>query len=468
MRRKWTKEKVFTESRKYESELEFQRRKSRAFNVAKENGWLKDMVWLAKSSRKPAGYWKKKDNVISESHNYETIAEFCDKNYLAYKSADDNGWLDEMVWLKKSSRKKKGYWQIKENVFAEANNYKHKSDFQRWSPSAFASAWKNDWLKEMTWFQPKGAERAPKGPVHLVYVYVDEEKKYAYVGATNNMQRRDTEHRRKNDPVCKYFDRVGKNIPTYKILREGLTVIERQREERIQSLYYRDFLHYKLLNNVNLTGENIGSIGSLASKWPKSKVIKEAEKYKTPTEFFTNSAGAYDAALRYHMMNRETFPWFYSKRMPPGWWNIKEHVFDESRRFETWDDFSKNAPAAYSSAKKHKWDGEMNWLKYIQVPQGFWKVEENVIEESRKYKTKTQIFKGCHAAYDYANEHNLWDKMPWIKTSNKARGHWTKERVIKEGKKYKTRMEFRKGSSTAYAKAAKYHWLDEIFPKPAK
>ena len=68
--------------------------------------------------------------------------------------------------------------------------------------------------------------------------------------------------------------------------------VERQREERIQSLYYRDILHYTLLNNINATGENTGSLGSLVYKWTRSKVIREAEKYKTPTEFFTNSAGA--------------------------------------------------------------------------------------------------------------------------------------------------------------------------------
>lgn len=152
----------------------------------------------------------------------------------------------------------------------------------------------------MTWFQPKGYERASRGPVHIIYVYIDKDKKCAYVGATNNIDRRDYEHRTQtNDTVFKYFAKEGKEVPKYKILREGLTVVERQREERIQSLYYRDILHYTLLNNVNATGENTGSLGSLVYKWTRSKVIREAQKYKTPTEFFTNSAGAYDAALKY-------------------------------------------------------------------------------------------------------------------------------------------------------------------------
>ena len=74
-------------------------------------------------------------------------------------------------------------------------------------------------------------------------------------------------------------------------------------------------------------------MGSLVYKWTRNKVIKEAEKYKTPTEFFTKAAGAYDAALKYKMMNKETFPWFYSKRKPPRWWNVKEHVLEESKKY---------------------------------------------------------------------------------------------------------------------------------------
>ena len=96
-----------------------------------------------------------------------------------------------------------------------------------------------------------------------------------------------------------------------------------------------------LINNINLTGENVGSVGSLIKKWTKKAVLCEAEKYKTPTEFFTKSAGAYDAAIKYKMMNNETFPWFYSKRMPPRWWSVKEHVFEESKNYKSWNEISR-------------------------------------------------------------------------------------------------------------------------------
>lgn len=456
------KENVINESKNYKSVTEFQRKNSRAFDSAKLNGWLDEMDWLSKANRKPVGYWKEKNNVFEESQKYNYRSEFCEGCYLAFFTAKNNGWLNEMTWLKKTRNSPKGYWVDKEKVFKEARKYKYKSEFRHKAPSAYKSALLHHWLGEMD-FETKVSKGDPRGPIHIIYVYIDEVNKYAYVGATNDMKRRDWEHKnQKNDPVYKYFYGKGLKIPAYKILLDGLTIVERQREERVQSLYYRDVLHYTLINNINLTGENVGSVGSLIKKWTKKAVLREAEKYKTPTEFFTKSAGAYDAALKYKMMNNETFPWFYSKRMPPRWWSVKEHVFEESKNYKSWNEFFLKSPAAHFSARKHKWEYEMTWLLRDQVPQGYWQNEENVIEESKKYSTRTDFFKGCHAAYDYVAKNNLWEKMPWIKTKVKEHGYWTKERVFEEGGKYSTKMEFKRGAPTAYSLATKNKWINEM------
>lgn len=457
-----SKDNVLNESHKHNTMKDFRDGCPRAYEVARRNGWLDEMHWLKRYDCTPAGYWKIKENVFVESHKYITRADFCEGRYLAYISAKNNGWLEEMDWLAKSSHKEKGYWNIKENVLAAANNCTYKSEFRKIHPSAYASARLHHWLGEMH-FRTKESKGDPRGPIHVIYVYIDELDKCAYVGATNDIKRRDSEHRREeNDPVFKHFKAKGIEIPKCKILLDGLTIVERQREERIQSLYYRDVLHYQLLNNPNLTGENIGSLGALASKWTKTKVIREAEKYKTPTEFFTKSAGAYDAALRYKMMNKETFPWFYSNRMPPRWWNDKEHVFEESKKYKTLNEFFWKSPAAHFSARKHKWIDEMVWLIRDQAPQRHWQDEGNVIEESKKYTTRSDFLKGCHAAYDYTQKHNLWKKMPWIKSAVKENGYWTKERVFEEASKYRTKKDFKINASSAYGVAIRNKWIDEM------
>lgn len=52
--------------------------------------------------------------------------------------------------------------------------------------------------------------------------------------------------------------------------------------------------------------------------------------------------------------------------------------------------------------------------------------------------------------------------MPWIKTKVREQGYWTKERVFEEGAKYSTKMEFKKMAPTAYSKAVKYKWIEEM------
>ena len=148
--------------------------------------------------------------------------------------------------------------------------------------------------------------------------------------------------------------------------------------------------------------------------------------------------------------------------MPPRWWNDKGHVFEESKKYKTLNEFFWNSPAAHFSARKHKWIDEMTWLIREQVPQKYWQNEYNVIEESKKYTSRSDFFKGCHAAYDYAKKHNLWEKMPWINTTIKANGYWTKDRVFEEGSKYSTKIEFKKNSSTAYNIATKNKWINDM------
>ena len=453
---------VFNESHKYTTLKGFREGCSTAYYIAQSKGLLKKMTWLKRTDSKPSGYWNIKENVFQEAKKYTSIIDFYKGCNIAYYSAKNNGWLDDMDWLTKTERKDHGYWNIKNNVFAEAEKYEYKSDFRRNAPGAYDSARRHHWLGELK-FKPKESKGDPRGPIQIIYVYEDNINKYAYVGATNDIKVRDEQHRKRiNDSVYKYFKAKGMDIPECKVLLDGLTVKERQREERIQSLYYRDVLHYTLINKINLTGENVGSLGSLIKKWTKKAVLIEAQKYKTPTEFFTKSAGAYDAALRFKMMNKETFPWFYSKRMPPRWWNDKEHVFEESKKYKTWDEFFWKSSAAHNSARKHKWESEMTWLVRKQVPQKYWQNEEHVIEESKKYSKKSDFSKGSHAAYDYAKEHNLWAKMPWIKTKEREHGYWTKERVFEEAAKYKTKLEFRKSAYAAYQKATKNKWIGEM------
>ena len=520
----WTKEKVFEESKNYITLSDFNNSSKSAASLARKYGWIDEMVWLERKRMK-RGTWQIKSNVFAEARKYHTKKEFKDNNSAAYSSAAKhkwlneidwfetigvisgtwmnhdvildvsknyhsknefrktlpsayssawrNGWLSEMTWLKNPTAKESGYWQIKENVIQESKKYTCRSNFQKKSCSAYNVANKKGWLKEFKWLTPKNIDMRRKGAIHVIYVYVDELDKYAYVGATNDMQERDAEHRRGSirngkqaDKLYEYFSLRHREMPKYKILLSDLTIKQRQNEEYLQSLYYRDVLRYKLINDIRLVGPDISSLGGLIYKWSKKKVFEKAKEFRgrTITDFLKECSGAYDAALKYKMMNQEIMPWFYENRKENNWWNDKEHVFEESKKYKTLREFEKGSPAAHFAARRRlKCIDEMIWLKRDQVPEGFWQNVDNCIEKSKKYTTPTEFKKGCSAGYNKINDNNLWYLVPWIKSNKKPNGYWNdKNHVFEESRKYITPKEFKEGCGNAYYSALNYGWLDEM------
>ena len=121
MQKKWTRETVFEESKKYSSRSEFKKMSSGAFRIAYMNGWLDEMNWLIHPAPKPIKWTR--EAVFEESKKYLYFSEFNRKNVSAYEVARKKGWLEEMPWLKRKYVIR-GFWQSRENVFNESYKYK--------------------------------------------------------------------------------------------------------------------------------------------------------------------------------------------------------------------------------------------------------------------------------------------------------------------------------------------------------
>lgn len=79
--------------------------------------------------------------------------------------------------------------------------------------------------------------------------------------------------------------------------------------------------------------------------------------------------------------------------------------------------------------------------------------KEQVFEESKKYTSIVEFQKKSVSAYTKALKNNWLDDMTWLPRMRSRR--WTKEAALEESKKYKTRTEFARKSSGAYD-AARY------------
>lgn len=110
------------------------------------------MEW-AVSDAKPQGFWQNKQNVIAESHKYSSRSEFRWGTPSAYRSAIDNGWIDEMKWLKRPQNYNLKW--TRENVFIESHKYDSRGAFKKGCPSAYRVANVNGWMVEMIWLNIK-------------------------------------------------------------------------------------------------------------------------------------------------------------------------------------------------------------------------------------------------------------------------------------------------------------------------
>ena len=266
--------------------------------------------------KKPSNYWTK-ERVFEEARKYKSKYEFCKGGQRAYQVARKSKWLEEMDWFV-SPQKPKGYWQNKENVFAESKKYDTITEFERAYQAAVVSARKNGWIKEMTWFVD-GRVKMLTDKNDSVYKYYFKETNAIYIGRTlmHRQKIRDNEHIFDyKDTVHKYAKENGLAVPPMEIIEEGLTIKEGLEKEDYWVNYYKE-KGYNVLNEGK-TGIGSGSIGSINfGKWTKEKVFEESKKYTTRKEFVKGCSSAYNVAYRNGWLKEMTWLKLQRKRNVP-------------------------------------------------------------------------------------------------------------------------------------------------------
>lgn len=91
----WTRERTFTESKKYTSRSEFKEKCNGGYRAAIKNNWIDLMYWL-KPKQKPNGYWKNKKHIIEVAKLCEKRSHFKRKYPNAYEWAKYYNMLDEL------------------------------------------------------------------------------------------------------------------------------------------------------------------------------------------------------------------------------------------------------------------------------------------------------------------------------------------------------------------------------------
>jgi hypothetical protein len=105
------------------------------------------------------------------------------------------------------------------------------------------------------------------------------------------------------------------------------------------------------------------------------------------------------------------------------------------------------------------------------VPKVLW-TKEKCRDEALKYQGRWEFQKNSRSAYNKAHSSGWLDEIcshmkppknsgGWT-SSRKPAGYWTKSKCHEEALRYQTRYAFQEGSKSAYLRAFKQGWLDEV------
>jgi len=169
--------------------------------------------------------------------------------------------------------------------------------------------------------------------------------------------------------------------------------------------------------------------------WTEKKIIEEAKKYRNRSEFSVACYRGYYMARRLGIID-EILPLHIGRRRimkRPKKWTLS-YLKEVSHKYDYRGDFMKENAYAYEAARIY---GLLDILFEDKPNKGFKRRKQDI------------------------------HLLPLQKVGRPT--YWTKEKIIEEGRKYNTRLEFKNSCISAYQYAVKKRCLDEIFKdKPNK
>lgn len=241
------------------------------------------------------------------------------------------------------------------------------------------------------------------------------------------------------------------------------------------------------------------------NKWTRSAIISDAKKYQSKSEWHRDSVGGYEAALRNnfiseatrHMENKKVHEW------------TEELLIKERAKFVDFDDWKTKAPSSFLAARKlglfglkppvpknkktHKWSKEAvvrsaqkyhhksKWKKaeggaysaavkkgwyaeataHMEIlnPLGKWDNKVAIIEEAKKYQTKSGWQDGSVGSYEAAKRLSCFEEA--IQHMTVLRKKWTRNEILDVASQFNTISEWRTNNSSSYAAARRLKIMDQ-------
>lgn len=148
-----------------------------------------------------------------------------------------------------------------------------------------------------------------------------------------------------------------------------------------------------------------------APKWDYQSAAAEARKYDGVTAFKYGSSGAYGWAERHGVLKKITahYPPRGNRRK-----YTEEYVTELAAPFDNVADFIAAYPVAHAKASEYGFLAKVTaHMTRKKNPNGHWNDPLNCMVEARKYKTKADWYRGSSSSYNAALKHGFMDMCSW-------------------------------------------------------
>jgi len=217
----------------------------------------------------------------------------------------------------------------------EASKYATRSEFRKGSPNAYAAAIRQRRMPQLARFF-----RSAKTGIGKHMVYRLSFASCIYIGLTCTSEVRNRYHLRRG-AVAQHITSTGESLPPMEILADGLTPQEASFLEVEEILKARQ-AGLPILNKAS--GGQLGAFGRFA--WTRTRVIEEAVKYQSRSEFRAAAPGAFsnarlngwlDEACQHMVVLRHTYS--------------DSDIGRIAKRFSSRSAFQRYEPSVYNAAR---------------------------------------------------------------------------------------------------------------------
>ena len=183
---------------------------------------------------------------------------------------------------------------------------------------------------------------------------------------------------------------------------------------------------YKSAKRLGVMGEAVNHMGKSKNvkQYTKKEILESALKYKNQKDWLINEPSVFNSARNYGLPNKsdEDKEFWLScvSHMdyifkPNGYWTY-ERCKEITKNYLIYSEFFKDHPNIYSVIRKNKWFDLTDHMERItkngnvrQFIKNFETIDK-CIEESLKYKTRSEMCKKSNRVYSFIHE-NKWEKI---------------------------------------------------------